>query len=109
MGQVIHHKFVVVDCNGTNPVVYCGSSNLTSGGEAANGDNMLGIYDREIATMYAIEGIRLADHYRFRDKLKGATKAAPMSRQGPGQTPPWYEDFYTPGTAKYRSRITLIQ
>jgi hypothetical protein len=109
MGQVIHHKFVVVDFNGTNPVVYCGSSNLTSGGEAANGDNMLGIYDREIATMYAIEGIRLADHYRFRDVLKGATKAAPMSLQGPGQTPSWYGDFYKPGTAKYRSRVTLIQ
>jgi hypothetical protein len=50
---------VVVDFNGENPVVYCGSSNLTSGGEQANGDNLLGIYDREIATLYAIESIRL--------------------------------------------------
>jgi hypothetical protein len=108
-GQVIHHKFVVVDFNGENPVVYCGSSNLTSGGEQANGDNMLGIYDREIATLYAIEGIRLADHYRFRDKLKKATDAAPMTLQGPGESPPWYADYYTAGTAKYRSRNTLIQ
>jgi hypothetical protein len=109
MGQVIHHKFVVVDFNGTNPCVYCGSSNLTSGGESANGDNMLGIYDREIATLYAIEGIRLADHYRFRDKLSSATEATPMTLQGPGETPAWYADYYTAGTAKYRSRVTLIQ
>ena len=108
-GQVIHHKFVVVDFNGVNPAVYCGSSNLTSGGESANGDNLLGIYDREIATLYAIEGIRLADHYRFRDKLKNATDENPMTLQGPDETPPWYADYYTDGTAKYRSRITLIQ
>jgi hypothetical protein len=25
MGQVIHHKFVVIDCNGASPLVYCGS------------------------------------------------------------------------------------
>jgi len=109
MGQVIHHKFVVVDFNGADPVVFCGSSNLTSGGEAANGDNLLAIRDREIATLYAIEGIRLADHYSFRDKLKSATKAQPMSLQGPGAKPAWYADYYVEGTAKYRSRVALIQ
>jgi phosphatidylserine/phosphatidylglycerophosphate/cardiolipin synthase-like enzyme len=109
MGQVIHHKFVVVDFNGADPVVFCGSSNLTSGGESANGDNLLAIHDREIATLYAIEGIRLADHYSFRDKLKSATKAAPMALQGPGETPPWYADYYVAGTPKCRSRVALIQ
>jgi phosphatidylserine/phosphatidylglycerophosphate/cardiolipin synthase-like enzyme len=111
-GQVIHHKFVVVDFNGTNPVVFCGSSNLTSGGESANGDNLLAIYDREIATLYAIEGIRLADHYSFRDKLSTATDDKPMSLQGPNAPdlgPKWFADYYTSGTAKYRSRVALIQ
>jgi hypothetical protein len=36
-GHEIHDKFVVCGLNGTDPVVYCGSSNLASGGEAANG------------------------------------------------------------------------
>jgi hypothetical protein len=108
-GQVIHHKFVVVDFNGASPVVFCGSSNLTSGGESANGDNLLAINDREIATLYAIEGIRLADHYRFRDKLKSATKEAPMTLQGPGAATPWFADYYVEGTAKYRSRVALVQ
>src|SRR4029078_11415604 len=30
----IHHKFVVCGFNSKDPVVYCGSSNLASGGEA---------------------------------------------------------------------------
>jgi hypothetical protein len=67
------------------------------------------IFDREIATLYAIEGIRLADHYRFRDRLKSGTDKKPVTLPGPGITPPWYADFYTAGTAKYRSRTTLIQ
>lgn len=108
-GQTIHHKFVVVDFNGTDPVVYCGSSNLTMGGESANGDNLLGIYDRAIATMYAIEGIRLADHYDFRDKLASATSAKPMALQGPGKTPPWYASYYEAESVHCRSRIALIQ
>ena len=33
MGQVIHHKFIVVDFNGENPVVFTGLSNLASGGK----------------------------------------------------------------------------
>lgn len=109
MGQTIHHKFVVVDFNGTDPVVYCGSSNLTKGGESANGDNLLGIYDRGIATMYAIEGIRLADHYDFRDKLASATSGKPMALQGPGATPPWYASYYDAESVHCRSRVALIQ
>jgi hypothetical protein len=108
-GQTIHHKFVVVDFNGNDPVVYCGSSNLTKGGESANGDNLLGIYDRGIATMYAIEGIRLADHYDFRDKMHSATSKKPMSLQAPGKTPPWYASYYDADSVHYRSRAALIQ
>jgi phosphatidylserine/phosphatidylglycerophosphate/cardiolipin synthase-like enzyme len=109
MGQTIHHKFVVVDFNGNDPCVYCGSSNLSSGGEKENGDNLLGVYDRGIATMYAIEGIRLADHYSFRDKLSNSSQAKPFTLQGAGEDPPWYADYYDSGTAKCRSRIALIQ
>lgn len=73
----IHHKFVVVDFNGANPAVVCGSSNLAEGGEAQNGDNLLIIKDTEIATAFAIEAIRLIDHYHFRASLKAKTQAGP--------------------------------
>ena len=62
MGQVIHHKFVVVDFNGSMPLVYCGSSNLAEGGEQSNGDNLLEIRDPAIVTFYAVQAIQLVDH-----------------------------------------------
>jgi phosphatidylserine/phosphatidylglycerophosphate/cardiolipin synthase-like enzyme len=77
-GQVIHHKFVVVDFNDTDPVVYAGSSNLAAGGEAENGDNLIALHDRNIATTYAVEAVRLLDHYRFRAAMKTATGKQPL-------------------------------
>jgi hypothetical protein len=53
-GHEIHDKFVVCGMVGPDPVVYCGSSNLASGGEAANGDNLLEIHDADVATVFAI-------------------------------------------------------
>src|SRR5439155_7018809 len=70
----VHHKFVVVDFNDSDPVLFTGSSNLAEGGEKANGDNLIAIYDREVATAFAIEAIRLVDHYHFRSIMSNATK-----------------------------------
>jgi phosphatidylserine/phosphatidylglycerophosphate/cardiolipin synthase-like enzyme len=67
-GQHIHHKFIVLDFNGQDPVVYCGSSNLAGGGEISNGDNLLEIRDPDVAAAYAVEAIALYDHYRFRSR-----------------------------------------
>ncbi len=47
-GYAIHHKFIVVNFKGKNPVVYCGSSNLAFGPEQKNGDNLLEIYDKDL-------------------------------------------------------------
>lgn len=68
LGHQVHHKFVVCGFNGKNPVVYCGSSNLALGGEKANGDNLLAIYDEDIATVFAIEALALVDHFDFLDR-----------------------------------------
>ncbi len=103
-GQVIHHKFVVVDFNDEHPMVFAGSSNLAQGGEEANGDNLLAIDDRAVATAYAIEAIRLFDHYHFRDAMQGATDARPLILQGPGETPPWWQPYYDPANVKSRDR-----
>ena len=69
LGHQIHHKFVICDFNGPDAVTYCGSSNLAQGGEAANGDNLLAIYDQDISTAFAIEAFALVDHFNFRDKF----------------------------------------
>ncbi len=81
-GLHIHHKFVVADFNGADPVVYCGSSNLAEGGETSNGDNLIELRDRPLAAAFAIEAIQLYDHYRFRARWRegaeGVAGAAPQ-------------------------------
>ena len=84
-GHTIHHKFVVVDFNSSDPVVFAGSSNLVASGERNNGDNLFAIRDRAVATAYAVEAVRLVDHYHFRAALKAAVR--PLQLQGPSHTP----------------------
>ncbi|HLJ89322.1 MAG TPA: phospholipase D-like domain-containing protein [Candidatus Angelobacter sp.] len=119
MGQVIHDKFVVVDFNGDNPVVFTGSSNLAEGGETANGDNLLAIHDRDLAVGFAVEGIRLVDHYHFRMMKQQSTKEDPMTLQGPGATGGggkgkgkkksdlWWEPYYDKTSPRYNERTLL--
>ena len=79
-GHEIHDKFVVCGLNGNNPVVYCGSSNLASGGEAENGDNLLAIHDADVATAFAIEALGFVDHYNFLDRMANPKKTAPKKK-----------------------------
>ncbi len=107
-GQVVHHKFIVVDFNDSDPVLFTGSSNLSSGGEKANGDNLLAIYDRDIATAYAVEAIRLLDHYQFRAAMKNATKDDPLKLQAGGEVKKkrkWFESCYEDGHIKQQDRL----
>ena len=104
-GKVIHHKLVVCDFNGDNPVVFCGSSNLAAGGEHENSDNLMAIEDRDIAVMFAVETIRQNDHFRFRGKQKTATDAKPLQLL---QTDAWADKFYKKGGIYERERESLM-
>jgi hypothetical protein len=105
MGQHIHHKYVVCDFNSVNPVVFCGSSNLSGGGETNNGDNLLAIYDRRVATAYAVEAIRLFDHYRFRSVQAKATAAKPLTLSTDDS---WAKPFYDESDIRFRERQVLV-
>ncbi|MFL5959998.1 MAG: phospholipase D-like domain-containing protein [Gaiellaceae bacterium] len=104
-GQVIHHKFVVCDFNGETPLAFGGSSNLASGGEKENGDNLVCFADRDVATKYAIEAIKLVDHYRFRAAMKNATDDKPL--QLAGRSAQWATPYYEAGSPKSRERTVL--
>jgi hypothetical protein len=106
-GQVIHHKFVVTDFNGETPLAFGGSSNLASGGEKENGDNLVCFTDRDTATKYAIEAIKLIDHYRFRAAMQKATDDKPL--QLAGRSANWAAPSYTPGSPKRLERTVLIK
>jgi hypothetical protein len=104
-GQVIHHKFVVVDFNDSKPCVFTGSSNLAAGGETQNGDNLIEIDDPSVATAYGVEAIRLFDHYHFRDAMKTATQAKPLQLQASVSQGHWWQPYYNPADIKHWDRL----
>jgi phosphatidylserine/phosphatidylglycerophosphate/cardiolipin synthase-like enzyme len=106
-GMHIHDKFVVVDFNADNPTVFTGSSNLASGGEEANGDNLIMIQDAAVANMFAIEAVALFDHYHFRKAMKKGTKAKPLTLWYPGKPgapQPWWKQYYDRSQIQMRDR-----
>jgi len=103
-GQVIHHKFTVCDFNAKSPAVFCGSSNLAAGGETSNGDNLIAIYDPKIATIFAVEAIRLYDHYRFRSLHEHSTSNKPLMLNS---TDAWAKPYYDPKNIKFRERLVF--
>lgn len=112
-GRHMHHKFVVCDFNGPNPVVFAGSSNLSPSGEENNGDNLIMIANRRVVTAYAIEAVRLFDHYEFRAVMHAVDQgtAAPLRLQkppAPGE-PTWFASAYTDGTAKAKDRALFMR
>jgi phosphatidylserine/phosphatidylglycerophosphate/cardiolipin synthase-like enzyme len=106
-GQVIHHKFVVVDFNDVEPLVFAGSSNLAAGGETENGDNLLAFSDRSIASTYAVEAVRLIDHYRFRAAMKRSTRKTPLRLKKRSEQ--WTKSFYDPKDARSRERLLFVR
>lgn len=95
---------MVCDFNGTSPVVFCGSSNLAEGGEKSNGDNLIAIYDSKIANRYAVEAIRLYDHYRFRSLHENSTSDSPLILQS---TDEWTKSYYDPNNLNFHVRRLL--
>lgn len=98
----IHHKFVVVDFSTPAACVYFGSSNLALGGEENNGDNLVCVKDIDIATVFAIEAVRLIDHYEFRAKQtdpQGNVKVLTLDK-----TSGWAMRYFDKNDFKYMDR-----
>jgi len=55
----VHHKFAVIDVEGSNPTVILGSYNWTSAGAYDNDENTLIIHDHDLARSYYAEWQRL--------------------------------------------------
>jgi len=111
-GINVHHKFVVTDFNLPTAKVFTGSSNLAPSGEKGNGDHLILIEDRRVATGYAIEALRIFDHLHFRTMMKAAKKPAggkkerlelkkPTAISG---KPAWFESSYVPDSRRARDR-----
>jgi hypothetical protein len=122
VGHQVHHKFVVCGFNGPDPVVYCGSSNLALEGEQVNGDNLLAIYDADVAAVFAIEALALVDHFNFLNRVQdeaaanalptppveaSRTDAAASAAWHLGNTDAWARKYFDP-TSLYQSDRLLF-
>jgi phosphatidylserine/phosphatidylglycerophosphate/cardiolipin synthase-like enzyme len=98
-GIRMHHKFVVIDFDQPTARVYMGSYNFSNPADTKNGENLLLIKDRRVATSYMVEALRLFDHYRFRVLEEEAGQkgdrlflAKPPREQG---DVPWWDKYYS--------------
>jgi phosphatidylserine/phosphatidylglycerophosphate/cardiolipin synthase-like enzyme len=96
-GTRMHHKFVVIDFDKPGARVYFGSYNFSPTADDSNGENLLLVRDRRIATSYMIEALRLFDHYHFRvieaDSKKTGGKLHLRRPPQAGELPWWDEDW----------------
>lgn len=109
--NMVHHKFLVTDFNGERPTVYTGSSNMAHGGEKDNGDNLIRIEDRRVAIAYAIEALRLFDHFHFRVNAQepGAPQTLRLAKPPKPGEKTWFVQYYRPGHVKERDRKLFIR
>jgi phosphatidylserine/phosphatidylglycerophosphate/cardiolipin synthase-like enzyme len=103
----IHHKFIVIDAETQNPIIYTGSANMSQNSSHRNDENLLEIKgSHELAAIYLCEFLRLYEHYRARKKRsrweKGKQKDYRLTSDAS-----WTKDYYKRGTPRYKSRINL--
>lgn len=107
VGTRMHHKFIVIDFNTDQARVYLGSYNMSGAADRSNGENLLLINDRRVATSYMIEALSMIDHYQFRvaqadAKKRRATLQLHRPPSSPGEAAWWAEDWTQPHKARDR-------
>jgi hypothetical protein len=109
-GHNIHHKFVIVDFKGKDGVLYCGSSNLAYNPEQRNGDNLIEIRNEDVVTAFAVEAIRLVDHFHWRNKKLTAQESNVPLYLNDSSDPQkiWYRNYYNPDDLLHLERTLLI-
>jgi phosphatidylserine/phosphatidylglycerophosphate/cardiolipin synthase-like enzyme len=86
----------VIDFDTPEARVYLGSYNFSRPADVSNGENLLLFRDRRIATAFAIEALRIYDHYAFRASPEAmAAGSLPLSFPPDPGKPAWWDRFYT--------------
>ncbi|MBN3724824.1 phospholipase D-like domain-containing protein [Burkholderia sp. Ac-20379] len=109
---VIHHKFIVIDAEGENPIVYTGSANMSANSEHYNDENLLEIRDARIAGTYLAEFLRLYEHYRARAlaieaQRTGTTHAQAHPTLALQPDARWAKKYFVEGSPEAKARAAL--
>jgi phosphatidylserine/phosphatidylglycerophosphate/cardiolipin synthase-like enzyme len=106
----IHHKFVLIDAETPQPILYTGSANFSNNSQYNNDENILEIVGHQaIARAYLAEFMRLYEHYRARLAFVRSREA------GAGQTTfkltpdaSWARKYFTPGRPEEKARRAMV-
>ncbi|WP_321962023.1 phospholipase D-like domain-containing protein [Paraburkholderia sp. J7] len=104
---IIHHKFIVIDAEGGNPIVYTGSANMSNNSEHFNDENLLEIKDTRIAAIYLAEFMRLYEHYRARAIGIEAQQRRTVQRLMLQPDRKWADKYYKANSPEEKARIAL--
>lgn len=101
----IHHKFILVDGETKNPVLFVGSANISSNSAYKNDENLLEIRGaKALSQIYLAEFMRLYEHYRFRFVSRRDSKGKtpkPLRLDDTGRK--WFTKYFKAGTPEARS------
>ena len=103
----VHHKFVVIDGEGDNPVVFTGSANFSGNSLHKNDENLLEITQcPRLARMYFAEFLRLFEHYRARASFKKhAAGDSKIFKLTPDNH--WSKKYFVPGSPEAKARMAM--
>ncbi len=118
----IHHKFILIDGETNNPVIYTGSANFSGNSCYNNDENMLEIKGSpELAQTYLAEFMRLYEHYRARSiyqRFKDAKSTKADSRTKKEQdalktfkllkNSNWAKKDFTDGSPESKARVNMV-
>jgi phosphatidylserine/phosphatidylglycerophosphate/cardiolipin synthase-like enzyme len=108
---IIHHKFIVIDAEGDNPVIFTGSANMSNNAQYNNDENLLQIRGaKDLAACYFAEFLRLYEQYRARaDWLKRKKAEAKGKTETYKLTPDasWAKKYFAKDSPAERARINM--
>jgi phosphatidylserine/phosphatidylglycerophosphate/cardiolipin synthase-like enzyme len=106
----IHHKFVLIDAETSQPILYTGSANFSNNSQYKNDENMLEIIGHEpLAKAYLAEFMRLYEHYRARIAFVRSQEAGhAQSTFKLTRDASWAKKYFTPGRPEEKARRAMV-
>lgn len=102
----IHHKFVVIDAETDDPIIYTGSANMSKNALHRNDENLLEIRgSRKLAAIYLAEGLRLYEHYRARAQRKRWLERP--EKYALRKSSAWARKYFVKGSPEAKARAAL--
>ncbi len=102
----VHHKFVVIDGEGDNPIVFTGSANFSGNSLHHNDENLMKLTNcPRMAGIYLAEFLRLYEHYRAR--LQFSRRQAGEDTFKLTSDNAWSKKYFTPGNPAMKARQAM--